>query len=103
MDMLLNSVLICGAVAVISLIVGFISGLWTGYREGYPDYDRFHNALRIMIGIDRDELLQAGIQLDDSEWCSFKNDPYRWFFMTSDQRAHEFWALIEARQTKKAG
>lgn len=63
------------------------------------NFDQFHNALRIMHWISRDELLQAGIQLDDEEWRSFQCDPYRWFFRASDQNAHEIWAIIQQRQT----
>ncbi len=60
-------------------------------------FRQFHNALRILINIDRDDLLQAGIQLDNEEWHSFRADPYRWFIRASDQHAHELWSIIQER------
>ena len=62
------------------------------------EFRRFHNALRIMHNIGRDDLLQAGIQLDDGQWANFEPNPYRWFFRASDQHAHELWGIIQEGQ-----
>jgi len=59
---------------------------------------RFHNALRILIGIDLDELRTAGVVIADDQWISFRDDPYRWFIRASDSDAEKVWKIIEARQ-----
>ena len=42
----------------------------------------FHNALRILLNIDADELLACGALEED--WPSFRDDPYRFFIRTTD-------------------
>jgi hypothetical protein len=53
----------------------------------------FHNALRIMLNLEREEL-----GLDVFAWETFQRDPYRWFIRASDADAERIWVLIEARQ-----
>lgn len=60
----------------------------------------FHNALRILGNIERDELLSAGVTLTDLQWSVFQTDPFRWLIKASDEDAPKVWALIEARQPK---
>lgn len=61
----------------------------------------FLNALRILRSIDRAELADAGIQLDDREWRDFRGRPYWWICSANDQRASKLWSIIESRQQKK--
>ncbi len=62
--------------------------------------DQFHNILRIMRGIDRHELVDAGVDMTDpKEWPRFMNDPYTWFIKASDADADKVWAIIERRQS----
>lgn len=64
-------------------------------------FNRFHNALRIMLSIDRVELADGGIRLSDEEWHAFRSDPYFWFIRAGDNAARSLWAIIEARQTPR--
>jgi hypothetical protein len=59
----------------------------------------FHNRLRIMIGIDRDELERAGViaRGDHNAWGTFTRDPFRWLIRCDDATAEKLWALIERR------
>ncbi len=60
---------------------------------------RFSNALRILQSIDRDELVDAGIDLPDTvAWLKFRDDPFRWFIRACDADADKVWAIIEGRQ-----
>jgi hypothetical protein len=60
-----------------------------------PEFRRFHNALRIMLSIDRHELPP----LSPSEWFDFSRDPYRFYIAASDANKAAIWSLIESRQT----
>ncbi len=59
-------------------------------------FERFHNALRIMLNIDRDE-----IGLDVFAWESFQRSPFHWFIKACDADALKVWAIIESRQPKE--
>lgn len=63
-------------------------------------FAEFHNALRILLNIDRDELEAAKILPvgDHNAWGAFKRDPFRWFIRSSDDQAHRLWEIIERRQ-----
>ena len=63
---------------------------------------RFHNALRIMVNIERHELADGGLVLSPEGWWAFQSDPYRWFIRASDADAVKVWALIESRQRPRA-
>ncbi|MBI1182614.1 MAG: hypothetical protein GC201_18905 [Alphaproteobacteria bacterium] len=67
------------------------------------DFGRFHNALRIMINLDRHELVAAGILKhgDHNAWGTFHRDPYRWFIRAPDAQARKLWGLIESRQPER--
>lgn len=71
-----------------------------------PAFNRFSNALRILLCIDRDELTAAGITLhdhnhNDNGWANFRRDPYRWFIQASDDDAARLWGIIEKRQSAR--
>lgn len=60
----------------------------------------FHNALRILLNIDRDELEAAGVipRGDHNAWGDFRQNPWRFFIRAPDPAAEKLWAMIEARQ-----
>ena len=65
---------------------------------------QFHNALRILLNIDRWELEEAGYIKTDVEkrsrkWEAFRSDPFRAFIQASDEDAEILWAIIERRNT----
>jgi hypothetical protein len=66
------------------------------------DLRAFHNRLRIMTSIDRDELVRAGVlpANDHSAWGTFHRDPFRWFIRCDDATAERLWALIESRAAR---
>lgn len=59
----------------------------------------FHNGLRIMISIDRDELENADVlaRNDHNAWAAFQRDPYRWMIRADDETAGKLWSIIERR------
>jgi len=65
-------------------------------------FREFHNALRIMTNIDRDELERAGIIAanDHNAWGTFARDPYRWMIRASDEKAEKLFYMIQSRQPK---
>jgi hypothetical protein len=64
---------------------------------------RFHNRLRILMGIDRHELVEAGaIKAEDGRsWDRFATDPYRFFIRADDPTATAIWSIVEAREAKR--
>lgn len=71
--------------------------------SGQPDMTlpEFHNALRIMLGIEREELLISGVKMTDSQWQNFIDDPFRWLIRASDANADKLWTIIQSRQPKR--
>ncbi|MDF2809370.1 MAG: lexA [Microvirga sp.] len=65
--------------------------------------DDFHNRLRIMVGIDMHELVEAGAIAanDRNAWESFRLDPYRFFIRADDDTAAKIWSVIERRANKR--
>jgi hypothetical protein len=64
-------------------------------------FEQFHNALRILLCIDRRELEQIGViegPSDNEEWDAFRRDPFRWFIRADDETAGKVWRLIQKRQ-----
>ncbi|EHK57667.1 hypothetical protein [Allomesorhizobium alhagi] len=61
---------------------------------------RFHNGLRILLNLDRIELVDAGVlrRGDHAAWETFCGDPYRFFIRVDDAKREALWKLIEARQ-----
>ena len=62
----------------------------------------FHNRLRILVGIDQHELVDAGaVRPDDlNAWESFSRDPYRFFIRADGETAAAIWAVIERRASR---
>lgn len=76
-------------------------------QEPTLGFVRFHNALRILRSIDRDEFVgvfsREGFLEDSqeaaSDWTQFRNDPYAWFIRADRHKAEAIWRhLIEKRQ-----
>lgn len=67
------------------------------------DFAAFHNRLRIMIGLDRHELVAAGVMKNDDllGWVSFQHDPFRFFIRAQDSAAQALWALICKREVRR--
>ena len=61
---------------------------------------KFHNALRILRGIDLAELEAAGLRLPDHIWVQFRDDPYRFFIRADDETAQKIWSIIEQRSKR---
>lgn len=62
---------------------------------------RFHNALRIMLNIDHDKIVGAGIEMDDAEWKTFQASPWKWFIRQDATTANKFWQLMIERGLMK--
>lgn len=66
------------------------------------DLDRFHNALRILYSIDKDQLIDAiGRASALTYWEEFRDNPHRTFLKMPDKDVEALWILIESRQPKK--
>lgn len=59
----------------------------------------FHNGLRVLLNLDRDELIKGGVLKpnDHNGWGEFRRDPYRWFVRAPDAEADKIWKLVEKR------
>lgn len=57
----------------------------------------FCNASKIIRSIDRIELYDAGLKLDDGQWRRFQEDPIRYLWACSDPAAEIVWQVVEAR------
>ena len=66
-------------------------------------FGEFHNGLRIMMSIDQDELVSAGIirANDHNAWGEFRRDPFRWFIRASDDQAKKLWTLMQKRMVPR--
>jgi len=64
------------------------------------EMQRFFNGLRIMMNIDRDEAVEAGIlpKGRDAAWQDFRDNPWRYSMRMDDQRIEALWKLIMSRQ-----
>lgn len=65
------------------------------------DFNRFHNNLRVMASIDRHELADAGLILDDAEWSRFASNPWAWLIRAGDEDMQVVWSIIQARQPRR--
>lgn len=61
--------------------------------------EEFHNALRVLLHIDRHELERAGIigRTDHDAWGQFRRDPFRWAIRADDDTYMKLWSIIKAR------
>lgn len=57
----------------------------------------FHNRLRILMCIDKQELVEAGVLADDDTlwWKEFQNDPYRTFVRCNDETCTKLFGIIQ--------
>lgn len=64
--------------------------------------DEFHNALRILTGIDRYELVAFKVidQDDGAAWHAFRTDPFRWLIRADDEQTERLWRIIQARSRR---
>ena len=70
----------------------------TGY-----DAQRFGNATRIMMNIDKHQLVDAGIMHDNeggNDWSRWNRDPLGFIARLDDPKMEKLWQLIESRQPK---
>ena len=59
---------------------------------------QFHNALRILLNIDRWDVEWMG----DREWQEFIANPHRFFIASDDPTADKLWAIIIERNATSA-
>ena len=64
-------------------------------------YNEFHNALRVLMNIDADELENAGvIDIGDARaWDTFSANPWDWFIRAGTERGMKLWRLMEERMS----
>lgn len=67
------------------------------------DASRFHNALRIMMNLDRHHLVEAGViaATDEGAWKAFRDYPHEASLHLRDENFDRLFALIESRQPKR--
>ncbi|MCB1423184.1 MAG: hypothetical protein KDJ69_12110 [Nitratireductor sp.] len=67
----------------------------------------FHNACRILLNIDLDELERAGVihpgnkDRGGSSWKRFNDEPLIFILKLPTERFEKLWQLIEERQPEK--
>ena len=79
-------------------------GPWVGFDEKDEEecpmtFGEFHNALRIMRCIDFHEVEEF---MASEDYVDFKRNPANYFLKADDEKAAMLWAVIEARQHKRA-
>lgn len=59
----------------------------------------FHNGLRILHCIDRQELETAGVikRGDHNAWGKFQQNPHRFFIRADDATAATIWTIMQRR------
>lgn len=59
----------------------------------------FHNALRVMLNVEMDDLVKARIFAPDDidGYRKFSADPYRWFIRADQVTADRFWRIVGPR------
>lgn len=62
------------------------------------DLQEFLNRTKILRSIDRDELVKAGVDMnDDRRWVEFMEQPIPFLIRTDDDVAAKIWAIVEKR------
>jgi hypothetical protein len=68
---------------------------------------RFHNALRILLCTDRDELERAGVietgPAGFAAWLDYLSEPLTFIVRLADEKFMALWAIIESRQPARGG
>ena len=57
----------------------------------------FLNACRVVRCIDRYELANAGLLLDEGEWRRFRGNPIHWLLTARDHEVEIVWSIVEKR------
>jgi hypothetical protein len=67
------------------------------HRGPLMTYDDFHEYLRLLSQLQRQELihLHAFTEDDYQAWADFRRDPLRWLLRADDHRAAAVWSAIE--------
>ncbi len=64
----------------------------------------FHNCIRILMNIDKWELVEAGIIKDDSTsgtcWTRFNNDPLIFIAKLNDDAYDALWDIMKKREKR---
>ena len=70
--------------------------------EGESDLRVFHNRLRILMSIDKHELVEAGVfSIDNDEaWAAICRNPWRYFIGCSDEQNKKLWSIIQKREKR---
>lgn len=65
----------------------------------FMDFEKFHNVLRVLRSIDRDELEAAGVLKagDHNQWGVFRRNPFMWLIRAEDWRARKVWEIVKRR------
>ncbi len=67
--------------------------------------DEFHAALRVLLNLDLDELVQAGVFREptspiektvEQRWQQFNANPFLYFIRCDDTHCRRLWALMQA-------
>ena len=72
------------------------------------NFNEFHNGLRILLNIDRDEVARALSPLYENaaDWdesvTRFMANPHMWFIRAPDAEADAIWELVEGRMNRRA-
>lgn len=69
---------------------------------GANGFAPFHNRLRIMLSIERHDLVAAGVmeEGDVLGWSQFNHDPFRYLLRLDDRRSAALWGIIQTRETR---
>ena len=62
------------------------------------EFRAFHNGLRILLNLDEDELIKAGVIEHSVESWRFKDNPFLFFIRAPAEQAAAIWAAIQKRQ-----
>lgn len=69
------------------------------------DAYKFHNACRILLNIDKDELERAGViavdQVGGGDWKRFNDDILMFVIKLPTPRFEALWRLVEERQPER--
>ena len=62
----------------------------------------FHNRLRILMCIDKHDMVDAGVISDDDilRWKEFQKDPYRTFVRCNDETCTKLFGIIQRREKR---
>jgi len=61
----------------------------------------FHNALRILLNLDRDEIENDRAEpMTDAQWEDFRSNPFLFFIKCDDHMCQQIWTrIVASKQT----